>query len=74
MVDQRVLEPIQGNVYLYCVSAVPKQDSTPQLVVALSCLNRFTESFRFHMLTVVQVQLTPRLGAWFVSLDLKNMY
>ena len=54
---------------------VPKRDSDRlRLVIDLSRLNRFIMCCHFRMLSVAQVRLALRPGAWMVSLDLESAY
>lgn len=59
LVDLGGFEPAKGNIFLSSMFTVRKQDSDyPQFLVNRRCLNRFSEPFWFHLLTISQVRLT----------------
>ena len=75
MLEQGVVEPSSGPVFLSRPFLVPRKDRPePRMVVDLSCLNKEIQCFRFRMLTLKQVRNSLRRDAWFTSLDLANAY
>lgn len=64
MLSLGILEPMTSRVFLSCPFDITKHDSSvPHLVIHISILNRFIETFQFWMLTVSQVPLALRSGS-----------
>ena len=73
LLQDGVVDPAVGQVFLLQVFLVPKRDSDKvRLVMDLSQLNKFIVPRRFWMLTIRQVRLALHLGWWFTSVDLGN--
>ena len=75
MLEQGVVEPSSGPVFLSRPFLVPRKDRPePRMVVDLSRLNKKIQCYRFRMLTLKQVRNSLCRDAWFTSLDLANAY
>ena len=73
LLQDRVVEPAVGHIFLSCAFLVPNKDSNKfRLVVDLSQLNKFIVPRKIWMLTIRQVRLALRPGCWFASFILRD--
>lgn len=74
LLQKGVVEKAQGKVILSYLFNFPKQDPSQDcLTINLSCLNKF-RTRKFRMVTVRQVRLHLRGGAWLAALNLQDAY
>ena len=70
---KRVIEKTKFLKFRSLLFSVPKKDPTERrTILDLSKLNEFITNSTFKMLTLRQVRLLLPMGAWTVSLDLKD--
>ena len=75
MLEEGVIEPATGPIFLNRLFEVPKRDSDKtRLVLDVSRLNTSIPTFKFRMTTVNTVRQTLSQGCFLASIDLKDAY